>query len=125
MCHRIPTGFRARDCVLPRCAFVEEGREREAVLVEGGWQDDIMGLLDQGTNIVEGGEPLGDSSKRVWSVISNCAVRGSKRPFAVTRANRRLRALSLLRWCQVKGSGSPMSVITRPSGNRQCRSAYS
>ena len=47
MCHRIPTSFRARDCVLPQCAFVEEGREREAVLFEGGWQDDlIMGLLD-------------------------------------------------------------------------------
>ena len=49
---RISTGFRARDCVLPQCGFVEEGREREAVLVADGWQGDlIMGLLDQGTNI--------------------------------------------------------------------------
>jgi RimJ/RimL family protein N-acetyltransferase len=31
-----------------KCGFVEEGREREAALVEGGWQDDlIMGLLDR------------------------------------------------------------------------------
>ena len=30
-----------------KCGFVEEGREREAVSVEGGWQDDlVMGLLD-------------------------------------------------------------------------------
>jgi RimJ/RimL family protein N-acetyltransferase len=30
-----------------KCGFIEEGREREAALVEGGWQDDlIMGLLD-------------------------------------------------------------------------------
>jgi RimJ/RimL family protein N-acetyltransferase len=29
-----------------KCGFIEEGREREAALVEGGWQDDlIMGLL--------------------------------------------------------------------------------
>jgi RimJ/RimL family protein N-acetyltransferase len=31
-----------------KCGFVEEGREREAALVEGVWQHDlIMGLLDQ------------------------------------------------------------------------------
>ncbi len=31
-----------------RCGFVEEGREREAALVDGRWQDDvIMGLLDR------------------------------------------------------------------------------
>ena len=31
-----------------KCGFVEEGREREAAFVEGGWQDDlIMGLLDR------------------------------------------------------------------------------
>ena len=31
-----------------KCGFAEEGREREAALVEGGWQDDlIMGLLDR------------------------------------------------------------------------------
>ena len=30
-----------------KCGFVEEGREREAVSVEGGWQDGlVMGLLD-------------------------------------------------------------------------------
>jgi hypothetical protein len=30
-----------------KCGFVEDGRELEAVSVEGGWQDDlIMGLLD-------------------------------------------------------------------------------
>jgi RimJ/RimL family protein N-acetyltransferase len=31
-----------------KCGFVEEGREREAALVNGAWQDDIiMGLLDR------------------------------------------------------------------------------
>lgn len=31
-----------------KCGFVEEGREREAALVNGTWQDDvIMGLLDR------------------------------------------------------------------------------
>lgn len=31
-----------------KCGFVEEGREREAAFVNGGWQDDvIMGLLDR------------------------------------------------------------------------------
>ncbi|TPN90498.1 GNAT family protein [Mesorhizobium sp. B1-1-5] len=31
-----------------KCGFVEEGREREAALVSGAWQDDIiMGLLDR------------------------------------------------------------------------------
>lgn len=31
-----------------KCGFLEEGREREAAFVEGGWQDDlIMGLLDR------------------------------------------------------------------------------
>ncbi|RWB78557.1 MAG: N-acetyltransferase [Mesorhizobium sp.] len=31
-----------------KCGFVEEGREREAALVSGSWQDDIiMGLLDR------------------------------------------------------------------------------
>jgi RimJ/RimL family protein N-acetyltransferase len=31
-----------------KCGFVEEGREREAALVNGSWQDDvIMGLLDR------------------------------------------------------------------------------
>jgi hypothetical protein len=30
-----------------KCGFVEEGREREAVSVKDGWQDDlILGLLD-------------------------------------------------------------------------------
>jgi RimJ/RimL family protein N-acetyltransferase len=31
-----------------KCGFVEEGRERDAALVNGAWQDDIiMGLLDR------------------------------------------------------------------------------
>ena len=30
-----------------KCGFVEKGREREAVSLEDGWQDDlILGLLD-------------------------------------------------------------------------------
>ncbi|AFL52271.1 RimJ/RimL family protein N-acetyltransferase [Sinorhizobium fredii] len=31
-----------------KCGFVEEGREREAAFVNGGWEDDIiMGVLDR------------------------------------------------------------------------------
>ena len=31
-----------------RCGFVEEGRERQAVLVDGSWHDDVvMGILER------------------------------------------------------------------------------
>ena len=39
---------RATRCYL-RAGFVEEGREREAALVDGTWHDDvIMGILEPG-----------------------------------------------------------------------------
>ena len=38
----------ARAIACRKCGFVEEGLEREAVSVEGRWQDDLItGLLDQ------------------------------------------------------------------------------
>lgn len=43
----LSNNFRAIACYR-KCGFVEEGREREAALVNGVWQDDIvMGLLDR------------------------------------------------------------------------------
>ena len=48
--HRVPVRVSASAARViacyRKCGFVEEGREREAVLVEGGWPDDLV-MVDQ------------------------------------------------------------------------------